>query len=127
MVFHDLMKFFVVGLGSNSINFGLYLVLNLLGAPLAIAAAIGYLAGVFFSYYFCYRWVFFGKSENCNVRIIKFLGLHCIGGTGMALIILVCVGFFSFEYKLSWLFGASFAFFNNFFGSKYYIFNGKSI
>ena len=59
----ELFRFLFVGVGSNIINFVIYLFVYSIGIPLFSASATGYVAGMFFSYHFGRIWVFGRKFE----------------------------------------------------------------
>lgn len=99
-----------------------------MGFNIASATVLGYICGIFNSYYFGRNWVF---KNNCGInekrplhlpQIFRFWFVYAIGGAGMALISAGLVHWYGVDYRLSWFFGAVFAFVNNYWGSKYVVF-----
>ena len=120
----ELTRFLVVGVGSNILNFVVYVVTHAIGAPLIVASTAGYLAGILNSYHFGKIWVFDAVNRTNNLTIVFFFLVYVIGGLGMSGIIEALDRYFGLDYRISWFFGAIFAFLNNFFGSKWLVFKG---
>lgn len=121
----ELVRFLVVGVGSNLINFIVYFLAYAVGMPLVVAAGAGYLAGLLNSYYFGRNWVFNAGDIVVRTTALRFAFVYAIGGVGMSAIIETLDRTQGFDYRVSWLFGAAFAFTNNFLGSKWLVFNGR--
>lgn len=119
----DLQRFILVGLGSNLVNFAVYFILILFGKPLFLSAITGYLVGLFFSYHFGRVWVFGQKFQMSQKNVAKFATVYIVGGIGMSFLIEMAGRTMSIDYRLVWLFGATFAVMNNFFGLKWFVFN----
>lgn len=121
----ELFRFIIVGVGSNLVNYIAYVFAYLAGAPLAIASGTGYVAGLFNSYLFGKSWVFSSSGPNRKVEIARFAAVYIVGGVGMSAIIEGLNYATVLDYRISWFFGAAFAFGNNFLGSKWFVFKGK--
>ncbi len=121
----ELLRFLVVGVGSNLLNFIVYLFAHAAGVPLATASGAGYLAGLFNSYHFGKNWVFVKDGMAENFAVMRFAIIYAIGGIGMSTIIETLDRSQGLDYRVSWLFGAVFAFANNFLGSKWIVFKGR--
>lgn len=124
----ELFRFLFVGVGSNIINYTMYLFIYSIGIPLFAASAAGYVAGIFFSYHFGRIYVFDRKFELRKKSVIRFLAVYAIGGLGMIGIIELMVSILGLDYRASWLVGAIFAVITNYLGVKKLVFNkGDSI
>jgi putative flippase GtrA len=119
----EIFRFLFVGVGSNIINFAIYLFVYSIGIPLFSASAVGYVAGIFFSYHFGRVWVFGRKFEVSKINVIRFVVVYGVGGLGMSIIIEVLVRTLGVDYRASWLVGAIFAVINNYLGLKKLVFN----
>ncbi len=123
----EFLRFLFVGIGSNIINFSTYILIYSIGVPLFSASIVGYSAGLIVSYHFGRVWVFstnFGVSKK---NVFRFLVVYVVGGLGMSSIIELLDEVTTFDYKLSWFFGAVFAVVNNFFGLKWFVFNRRDV
>jgi len=118
----ELSRFLVVGVGSNLLNFLVYLLTHMSGAPLVAASVAGYSAGLLNSFYFGKIWVFDAKDRVGRLAILYFIVVYAIGGIGMSVIIEMLDRAQGLDYRASWFFGAAFAFTNNFLGSKWLVF-----
>ena len=123
----ELARFLVVGVGSNFLNFLVYLLVYASGTSLVAASIAGYLAGLINSYYFGRSWVFNMGDRIGRLATLRFIVVYAIGGIGMSAIIEVLDRTQEWDYRVSWFFGAVFAFANNFLGSKWLIFKGRKI
>lgn len=123
----ELARFLVVGVGSNLLNFLVYILAHASGAPLVVASVAGYLAGILNSYYFGRSWVFDAGNRIGRLAILRFTAVYAIGGIGMSVIIEMLDRTQGLDYRASWFFGAVFAFTNNFLGSKWLVFRGRKI
>src|SRR3990170_8363754 len=112
----ELTRFLIVGIGSNLLNFVVYVFTHTIGAPLIVASTAGYVAGILNSYNFGKIWVFDAVNRTGNMTIVVFLLVYTIGGIGMSGIIEALDRYVGLDYRISWFFGAIFAFLNNFFG-----------
>lgn len=121
----ELARFLMVGVGSNLLNFVIYLFAYAAGIPLVAAAAAGYMAGLINSYHFGRNWVFDAGDLAGKMAILRFAVVYTIGGIGMSAIIETLDRTQGLDYRLSWFFGAVFAFTNNFLGSKWLVFKGR--
>jgi putative flippase GtrA len=119
----DLLRFLCVGVGSNVINFVVYLLVYSIGVSLFAASAAGYLAGLFFSYHFGRIWVFGSKFDASKENVFRFVAVYAVGGLGMSIIIEVLARSMGMDYRISWFIGAAFAVINNFVGLKWLVFS----
>lgn len=119
----ELLRFLIVGVGSNVINFIVYLLVYSIGVSLFAASVAGYIAGLFFSYHFGRIWVFGRRFDVSKKNVIRFVAVYVVGGLGMSIIIEVLVRTIGLDYRLSWFIGAVFAVINNFVGIKWLVFN----
>ena len=119
----DLARYLLVGLGSNLINFAIYFFCYSVSISLFASAAVGYSVGLFFSYHFGRIWVFGHKYDVSKKSIVRFGVVYLIGGVGMSTLIELLDKSIGLDYRISWLFGASFAVLNNFLGLKWFVFN----
>lgn len=118
----EISRFILTGIGSNVINFLVYVFVHALGASLFVSSLAGYGVGLFFSYHFGRIWVF-GEKHKAGVKNISlFLAVYGIGGLVMSLIIEGLDRNTPLDYKISWVVGAAYAFTNNFLGLKYIVF-----
>ena len=84
----EMTRFLVVGVGSNLLNFVVYVLTHVvIGAPLIVASTAGYLAGILNSYHFGRIWVFDATDRTDNLTIAFFFLVYAIGGLGMSGII----------------------------------------
>ncbi len=120
----ELLRFLFVGVGSNVINFVVYLLVYSIGVSLFAASVAGYSAGLFFSYHFGRIWVFGHRFDVRKENVIRFAAVYAVGGLGMSIIIEVLVRTIGLDYRVSWFIGAVFAVINNFVGLKWLVFNG---
>jgi len=118
----ELSRFLVVGIGSNVLNYIAYLFTYMLGTSLAIASGVGYLVGLYNSYYFGKTWVFNRYDLDRKSAITRFTIVYALGGIGMSIIIEGLGQASDLDYRILWFFGAAFAFANNFLGSKWFVF-----
>lgn len=118
----ELMRYLFVGVGSNLINFAVYLLFYSLGISLFLSSATGYSAGLVVSYHFGRVWVFGEKFEMSKQNLIRFSVVYAVGGIGMSALIEFLDNTTRMDYRISWLFGAGYAVVNNFFGLKWFVF-----
>lgn len=118
----EVLRFLLVGLASNLINYAIYLLVRNVGASLMMASVAGYAAGLYNSYYFGRRWVFNARQTQHGPAAFRFVIVYLVGGAGMAAIIEGLDHLFGWDYRVTWFAGAAFAFANNFLGSKWLVF-----
>ena len=127
----DIKRFVIVGVGSNALNFLVYVLLYRTWYNIWIASSLGYIAGLSNSFYFGKVWVFSPERVVYKLAIIKFILIYGFGGIGMVFIITMLDRLTVMDYRVIWFFGALFAFLNNYVGSKIFVFpkennkNGK--
>ena len=119
---YQILRFIVVGLFSNLINYTFYSLIYLTNLGINIASVVGYLAGLLNSFYFSKKWVFKNpKVIRLDKAFLIFFFIYLLGGIEMTLVI----NFFDMalnNHKLAWLIGASTAALNNYLGTKYFLF-----
>ena len=117
------MKFGLVGFGSTLINFCIYSIVYNLTLVIYLASFIGYICGLFNSFYFSDNWVFTrSKNKKTNYAFFLFVVIYFLGGLEMALIINYVDKLIQ-NYKFAWLCGAFVAAMNNYLFSKYLLFD----
>ncbi len=118
-------RFVFTGVISNLINFIIYTSSYVYLESITFSSFIGYVVGLWYSYFFGRLWVFSSSDSINSFEIFKFLFVYALGGFGMVSIIYYLDAFQNLDYRLCWIFGAIFAVFNNFVGSKFYVFRSK--
>ena len=119
---HTFIRFAIIGVVSNIINFTLYSLTYLMFVNIIISSLIGYFFGILTSYYFGRLWVFKVDNKFTLNEIVRFVSVYVIGGLGMTIIIYCLDYYLNFDYRLSWVVGALFAIVNNYLGSKHLVF-----
>ena len=122
LVRNTFIRFAIVGVLSNILNFAVYVVVFLLSTNIVFSSVLGYSIGLFNTYLLGRIWVFNSEQPNQFKEIVKFLVVYFIGGAGMTLIIVWLNNELNIDYKASWIGGAIFAIVNNYLGSKYIVF-----
>tara|TARA_Y100000589_G_scaffold7443_1_gene6334 strand:+ start:256 stop:648 length:393 start_codon:yes stop_codon:yes gene_type:complete len=119
----QIIKFAVVGLGSNVLNFCIYSIIYNLSLGISLASFIGYVCGLLNSFYFSVNWVFI-KSRNKKTIYAPFLFvvIYFLGGLEMMLIINIIDKLIQ-NHKIAWICGAFVAAMNNYLCSKYLLFD----
>ena len=118
----DILRFLVVGVGSNVANFLTYFFLLFIHVPVFAAAVCGYALGLLCSYHFGRTWVFGRRFDVDVVGGGRFLLVYAVGGAGMTTITTALVDGLMFHYALGWVFGAGFATCSNFVGLRWLVF-----
>ena len=118
------LRFTLVGFQSTLINYLFYILIYNLFSNLLMASLVGYISGIFNSFIFGKKWVFRSLEATQKITIIKFVIVYLVGCLIMTLIINL-LSKLGFEYRLAWLFGITYSIFNNFLGSKYFVFKNK--
>jgi putative flippase GtrA len=119
----EMLRFLLVGLGSNMINYIVFVLVLSVGASLMMGSVVGYAAGLYNSYHFSLRWVFRDRQTHRSATLLRFAVVYLIGGAGMAAIIKGLDHLYGWDNRVTWFAGAAFAFVNNFLGSKWIVFN----
>ena len=122
LVRNTFIRFSIVGVLSNILNFAVYVIVFLLSTNIVFSSVLGYSIGLFNTYLLGRIWVFNSEQPNQFKEIVKFLVVYFIGGAGMTLIIVWLNNELNIDYKASWMGGAIFAIVNNYLGSKYIVF-----
>ena len=115
------LRFIIIGSKSTIVNYLFYILLYQLTSNIFISAIIGYSSGLINSYIFGKSWVFKNSEKDKLNVFIKFLLVYFIG----AFIMVSITSFLSFkgiDYRLAWSFAIFLVIFNNFLGSKYFVF-----
>ena len=118
----DLFRFILVGLGSNIINFSIYILIYFLFENLFIGTFLGYMFGLYFSFYFGRIWVFGKIYKQSNSNITRFLVVYILGLLLMTSIVEISTNYYMFNYKISWFIAALVTFINNFIGLRWFVF-----
>ena len=118
----DFFRFILVGLGSNIINFSIYILIYFLFENLFIGTFLGYIFGLYFSFYFGRIWVFGKTYKQSTSNSIRFLAVYLLGLLLMTSIVEISTNYYMFNYKISWFIAALVTFINNFIGSKWFVF-----
>ena len=122
LIRNTFIRFAIVGVLSNILNFSVYVIVFLLSTNIVFSSVLGYSIGLFNTYLLGRIWVFNSEQPNQFKEIVKFLVVYFIGGAGMTLIIVWLNNELNIDYKASWIGGAIFAIVNNYLGSKYIVF-----
>ena len=118
------LRFTLVGFQSTFINYLFYIFIYNLFSNLLLASLVGYISGIFNSFIFSKKWVFKSLETTQKNTKVKFVMVYLVGCSIMTLIINL-LSKWGFEYRLAWLFGITYSIFNNFLGSKYFVFKNK--
>jgi len=118
----DLIRFIIIGLISTLINFGTYFSIYILFNNLILASSLGYIFGLYFSFYFGRTWVFGKIFTQSYTILIKFFTVYFIGLVLMSSITEIFTNYLYVDYRISWLIAAFITFINNFIGSKCFVF-----
>jgi len=119
----ELLRYLFVGVGSNLINFVVYLLFYSIRFSLFSSSVAGYSMGLIVSYHFGRVWVFGRKFDMSKQNVFRFAAVYAVGGLGMSALIELLDKTTGLDYRISWLFGAGFAVINNFLGLKWFVFN----
>ena len=118
----EIFRFLISGLIASTFNFISYRAIYLIFKNILFASISGYCVGILISFVFAKSWVF---NNSTNQPLLKSFSLFCfiyfLGGIEMSLVI-VFLNRLIENYKIAWLFGAFIGSFNNFLGSKYFLF-----
>lgn len=121
-----LIKFIVVGIFANIVNFCFYFLLFNLSSAVHLSSIVGYIAGLIVSFYFSKTWVFLDR-RNSNLRTYgSFFLVYAFGGLGMTFLIDYFSNHYLLDFKISWIIGALYAVINNFFGLKFMVFKKRN-
>jgi putative flippase GtrA len=114
-------RFVFVGVLSTIINFTVfYFCAVILDTSVTVAAIIGYISGLLFSFVFGKNWVFLKHDLGVSNTFFKFflvyligLGLHTILTSYLDTVL---------DYRIAWLLGTITSTTTNFIGSKHVVF-----
>ena len=119
----QILKFALVGLGSNILNFCIYSLAYKLFLGINLASFIGYTCGLLNSFYFSDNWVFSSsRNKKTNYAFFLFVVIYFLGGVEMALIVNFVDNLIQ-NHKVAWLCGAFIAAMNNYLCTKYLLFD----
>ena len=119
----QIFKFGVVGIVSTVLNFFIYSIVYNLTLGINLASFIGYICGLFNSFYFSNNWVFTrSRYKTTHYAICLFVLIYFLGGLEMIIIINIVDKFIQ-NYKIAWICGAFVAAMNNYLCSKYLLFD----
>ena len=119
----QIFKFGLVGIGSTFLNFCIYSIVYYLTLKINLASFIGYGCGLLNSFYFSDNWVFTRSiNKKTKYTLFLFFVIYFIGGLEMTLVINV-VDQLIRNHKIAWICGAFIAAINNYFCSKYLLFD----
>ena len=115
------LRFIIIGIKSTIVNYLFYILLYQLTSNIFLSAIIGYCSGLMNSYIFGKSWVFKNSEKDRLNVFVRFLLVYFIG----ALIMVSITSYLSLkgiDYRLAWSFAICLVIFNNFLGSKYFVF-----
>lgn len=92
---------------------------------MVMSAVLGYMTGLLNSYYLGQIWVFEINENTKWSTPLRFAVVYAVGGCSMSYIITFFNQMFELDYRICWLLGTTFAFANNFIGSKWFVFNSS--
>ena len=124
-MFAEIMRYLLVGVVSNLVNFVIYYLFYRFGVPLLVASSVGYLSGLGISYTLGRLWIFDEKFTYSKRMFFSFLFVYAVGGIGMSLLTLFSIKVCGLDYRIGWIIGALFAVVNNFMGQKYFAFKKR--
>ncbi len=117
------MKFGLVGLGSTFFNFCIYSIVYQLTLTINLASFLGYFSGLCSTFYFSNNWTFSkSRYKNISYTLFLFAFIYLMGGLEMTLITNIVDKFIQ-NHRIAWICGAFVAAVNNYFCSKYLLFN----
>ena len=112
-----------MGLGSTILNFCIYSIFYNLTLLINLASVMGYISGLFNSFYFSDKWVFTrSRNKKTNYTLFLFAVIYFLGGLEMTLIINIVDKLIQ-NHKIAWICGAFVAAMNNYLCSKYLLFD----
>lgn len=120
---NQLIKFILVGIVATLINFLTYFICMQFNISVVIAAILGYITGLCFSFIFGKNWVFNNNDPNFMLVLIKFIFVYVTGLLIHTLLTYLLES--KIDYKIAWLIGTFFSTVNNFLGSKYLAFKNN--
>jgi putative flippase GtrA len=98
-------RFIMVGLFSNGIGYGVYLLITWLGVPYKIAMTLLYCVGVTMSY-IGNRQFTFANTQQVRMTLVKFIAAYVVGYALQYAILYVLVDLFSIFHAYAQLCGA---------------------
>jgi putative flippase GtrA len=115
-------RFIVVGIISNGIGYGVYLLITWLGVPYKIAMTLLYFVGVMMSYFGNKKFTF-ADTQKMSTTIVKFLVVYIIGYIVQYVILYVLVDRFVVFHAYAQLAGAIVVAVYIFIALRFFIFN----
>lgn len=116
----EVLKFIVIGLLSNLVNFLVYLFFLDFVAKAHISAIFGYISGLLLSYFGNKLFTFSIKKKTSLNELVSFLIIYFLGG--LLMVILIYLLYPIIDYRIAWLIGAFFTATFNFIGLKLIVF-----
>ena len=118
---NSFLKFLLIGVISNIINFAIYSSLFVLNFAIYYCATFGYISGLTSSFIGNKFFTFHSDKPTSILEVTKFIFIYILGGLIMVFIISFLTNYI--DYRLAWLFGAILAIMNNYLGIKFFVFN----
>ena len=115
------LRFIIIGIQSTIVNYLFYIFLYQLTSNIFLSAIVGYSSGLINSYIFGKNWVFKNSEKDRLNVLFRFILVYLIGAFIMVNIIRY-LSFKGIDYRLAWSFAICLVIFNNFLGSKYFVF-----
>ena len=118
----QIIKFILVGLISNLLNFAVYSLVYLSLSQINIASFLGYCVGLVNSFIFSRKWIFKNaKRIKIKNSFILFTFVYIVGGIEMMIMINI-INYIFDNFRIAWFCGALIAASSNYLCSKYIIF-----
>jgi putative flippase GtrA len=116
-------KFNIVGVSNTLVDFGIFVILNIMGVFYIYAQVISYGCGIMNSYILNRYWTFNYKGISHHFTIFKFLGVNLLS-LGISLAFLyIFRDYAGINILASKIISTFFSMTINFFGSKFWVFN----
>ena len=122
----QILRFLISGSLASLINYLVYTIIYLSFKNIILASLLGYLIGLIISFILSKIWVFKDKTRlKISKSFLIFITIYFIGGLEMSLVINLLIDVLD-SYRKAWIFGAIIAALNNYLGSRYLLFKGRS-
>ena len=119
----QIIRFFFAGCLASGLNFLVFNTVFFISKKIFFASYLGYLTGIVFSFIFSKYWVFDKKSKPLSTKsFLIFCLIYLAGGLEMSLVINLTIQVIN-DHKIAWFLGALVGALNNYFGSKYLVFD----
>lgn len=122
----EFIRFAVVGSISTVINYSIFFFLfQFAEIHYLLASAIGFVVGIFVSYFLNRAFTFKSSTENKGREFLSYLCV-CLVSLGLSIFTLrIAVSFFMINPLLSNVFAICVSTFSNFFGAKSFVFRSR--